>query len=327
MSDGTKKCPFCGEEILAMAKKCKHCNEFIPDDVEALSPSENVEATDNATVNAALNYFNTIVNLIKTNKKAKGVAITLASIIVLMFFAGNSSVMVLPGCTLENHTETYNYKSSTFYCKNKYYDKFSMAAYGRTNLPSYYVYKNGNLLVERMRSDGDYYCKKTTSPEKYENCSESQFKKLTKEASKEIEKVVKLNEEKFVITQSASMLTKVRESFLNDDSLNHGSNVDFIAKLKDLAKVKETQGNYVVMENNVLIALAPDGRMASIYNNVQDPKYFITIVFEEDSSNRWGTFVRYSIGEDVVRADEYVKNPLDIRRFTEQEIKAEKIYK
>ena len=30
-SEETKKCPYCGEQILATAKKCKHCGEWLDD--------------------------------------------------------------------------------------------------------------------------------------------------------------------------------------------------------------------------------------------------------------------------------------------------------
>ena len=29
MEQETKRCPYCGEEILAVAKKCKHCGEWL----------------------------------------------------------------------------------------------------------------------------------------------------------------------------------------------------------------------------------------------------------------------------------------------------------
>jgi hypothetical protein len=29
--DATKNCPYCGEEVLAVAIKCKHCGEFLDD--------------------------------------------------------------------------------------------------------------------------------------------------------------------------------------------------------------------------------------------------------------------------------------------------------
>lgn len=31
MEEAKKRCPYCGEEILAVAKKCKHCGEWLPE--------------------------------------------------------------------------------------------------------------------------------------------------------------------------------------------------------------------------------------------------------------------------------------------------------
>lgn len=36
----TKRCPYCGEEILAIAKKCKHCGEWL-DETHPLKETKN----------------------------------------------------------------------------------------------------------------------------------------------------------------------------------------------------------------------------------------------------------------------------------------------
>ena len=39
----TKKCPYCGEEILAVAKKCKHCKKWLTDSEREIEPVDNNE--------------------------------------------------------------------------------------------------------------------------------------------------------------------------------------------------------------------------------------------------------------------------------------------
>lgn len=35
----TRECDFCGEEVLAVAKKCKHCGEFLDEEARRSSTS------------------------------------------------------------------------------------------------------------------------------------------------------------------------------------------------------------------------------------------------------------------------------------------------
>jgi hypothetical protein len=50
-TEKTKKCPFCGEEILAAAKKCKHCGKWleqIPQETEYVQPEYILKQSNNA---------------------------------------------------------------------------------------------------------------------------------------------------------------------------------------------------------------------------------------------------------------------------------------
>ena len=45
----TKKCPFCGEEILAEAKKCKHCGEWLDKREETILSENKMKDDDNSS--------------------------------------------------------------------------------------------------------------------------------------------------------------------------------------------------------------------------------------------------------------------------------------
>ena len=52
MSDNTKTCPFCGEEIMATAKKCKHCGEWLEKQEEKIETKECPICGESIPVNA-----------------------------------------------------------------------------------------------------------------------------------------------------------------------------------------------------------------------------------------------------------------------------------
>lgn len=62
MINNTKQCPFCGEEIQATAKKCRHCGEWLEDSV---SNTQN-QATTEIPFQGDSNNHKTEVNYLKT---------------------------------------------------------------------------------------------------------------------------------------------------------------------------------------------------------------------------------------------------------------------
>lgn len=50
----TKRCPYCGEEILAIAKKCKHCGEWL-DETHPLKETKTLSDTSNPKETTVVN--------------------------------------------------------------------------------------------------------------------------------------------------------------------------------------------------------------------------------------------------------------------------------
>jgi predicted Zn finger-like uncharacterized protein len=72
-----KKCPFCGEEILAVAKKCKHCREDL---------TEKAEIAAKSSSNENIGYIMLVIPLIST--------------LLIWFWIGSMNLLQSPGSTL-----------------------------------------------------------------------------------------------------------------------------------------------------------------------------------------------------------------------------------
>lgn len=59
----TKSCPYCGQEILAVAKKCKHCGEWLPS-VPQQATSADVQEDDTTTENKTTYIIAAVIAII-----------------------------------------------------------------------------------------------------------------------------------------------------------------------------------------------------------------------------------------------------------------------
>ena len=79
MEQVKKRCPFCAEEILADARKCKHCGEYLDDSLKEKNSSKQT------TVVAKEGCF------LQTMNAGCMVILVIVIVIVLMFIFGSLS--------------------------------------------------------------------------------------------------------------------------------------------------------------------------------------------------------------------------------------------
>ncbi len=96
----TKKCPYCGEEILAVAKKCKHCKQWLTDDYIGKNTKEN-SIVENAETSQSQRENDVVVSDEQSNsseesssnnnlKLGAGIGIVvLILLIAFAFYSGN----------------------------------------------------------------------------------------------------------------------------------------------------------------------------------------------------------------------------------------------
>ena len=80
----TKECPYCGEEILATAKKCKHCGDWLdrPNETDSVLTDEEIDKIAEDAVNEAEAEIEKRFRVIKI----VGTALAVIGIGLLMFF-------------------------------------------------------------------------------------------------------------------------------------------------------------------------------------------------------------------------------------------------
>lgn len=100
MEETKKRCPYCGEEILVIAKKCKHCGEWL-EKGESQSPTLNVDVKEQRTIQKKGNSSFLIAILIIV----LGIILVVA---IQVFFKNNNETSPSPTTSEEIYSNPSN---------------------------------------------------------------------------------------------------------------------------------------------------------------------------------------------------------------------------
>lgn len=312
----TKKCPFCGEEILATAKKCKHCKQFLEED-------KNQVKSETA---------NTIQAQSSNHASKKGIISVVLGIIIFGIISNSSSNSFLKGCELENERDINSRYgpvgiTKTYYCKNNnLYDKVYIDYRDGNNYPDYSFIANDNKAARYYRKDGEYYCSLYNKKDDIASCNERKMLKLIKENINKINDEVEADRAKKDIQNEVSGFHDINKDYMdrgNWENPNCEDLIDFINNNR--YGIVDTKGCQIKYHNGVIVSMSADGQTASIYNS-ENPKYYVNVKHNYSCELRgtWDPCVKsistIDYTENRIPANNYIKNYDKAKLLSKDEI-------
>lgn len=106
MEQETKRCPYCGEEILAVAKKCKHCGEWLEKETIRPERIDKKDTEQNSNRSSKDDNDPTVVEnqfpKIETKSKMASIILVIALLLAVVSFK-----WIVRSCVEDNATKNH----------------------------------------------------------------------------------------------------------------------------------------------------------------------------------------------------------------------------